>query len=124
MFEANRRIFLQLRACVLAAALLAATNSLASAADQAITLKLGAASTLIVARPFKTVLIGDPSFSSHSISESPTSFSWTNKVSRSPMSGSWFAQARPPLITKTVPTASKPTYRKSRRPNRTDHVGY
>jgi Flp pilus assembly secretin CpaC len=60
MFEANRRIFLQLRACVLAAALLAATNSLASAADQAITLKLGAASTLIVARPFKTVLIGDP----------------------------------------------------------------
>ncbi len=49
-----------LRACVLGVSLLAATNSLASAADQTITLRLGAGSALNLARPFKTVLVGDP----------------------------------------------------------------
>src|SRR5260370_40834680 len=46
-----------------------------------------------------------PSFSSHSISAPPTSFSWTNKASRSPMSGYWFAPARSGPVTRTGPTA-------------------
>jgi|HubBroStandDraft_3_1064219.scaffolds.fasta_scaffold383646_2 Flp pilus assembly secretin CpaC len=49
-----------LRACLLAAALLPITHSISGAADQEITLRLGAGSTLMLERPFKTVLIGDP----------------------------------------------------------------
>jgi Flp pilus assembly secretin CpaC len=48
-----------LRTCVLAT-LLAITNSIVWAEDQAITLRLGAGSALRLERPFKTVLIGDP----------------------------------------------------------------
>jgi Flp pilus assembly secretin CpaC len=49
-----------LRACLLAAALLPITYSISGAADQEITLRLGAGSTLQLERPFTTVLIGDP----------------------------------------------------------------
>jgi Flp pilus assembly secretin CpaC len=49
-----------LRTCLLAAALLPITHSISRAADQEITLKLGAGSTLMLERQFKTVLIGDP----------------------------------------------------------------
>lgn len=49
-----------LRACLLAAALLPITGSASWAADQTITLRLGAGSALTLGRPFKTVLIGDP----------------------------------------------------------------
>jgi Flp pilus assembly secretin CpaC len=49
-----------LRACLLAAALLPITDSALWAADQTITLRLGAGSALTLERPFKTVLIGDP----------------------------------------------------------------
>jgi Flp pilus assembly secretin CpaC len=48
-----------LRACLLGISLLAATNSMALAADQ-ITLRLGAMSALTLERPFATVLVGDP----------------------------------------------------------------
>jgi Flp pilus assembly secretin CpaC len=48
-----------LRACLLGISLLAATNSMALAADQ-ITLRLGAMSALTLERPFETILIGDP----------------------------------------------------------------
>ena len=49
-----------LRACVLEVALLLTPVSTTWAADQTITLKLGAGSPLALERPFKTVLIGDP----------------------------------------------------------------
>jgi Flp pilus assembly secretin CpaC len=49
-----------LRACVLEVALLLAPVSTTWAADQTITLRLGAGSPLALERPFKTVLIGDP----------------------------------------------------------------
>jgi Flp pilus assembly secretin CpaC len=49
-----------LRACRLGVSLLAATASLATAADQAVTLRLGTGSALTLDRPFTTVLIGDP----------------------------------------------------------------
>ena len=49
-----------LRACLLAAALLPITYSISGAADQEITLRLGAGSTLQLERQFMTVLIGDP----------------------------------------------------------------
>jgi Flp pilus assembly secretin CpaC len=49
-----------LRACLLAAALLPITYSISGAADQEITLRLGAGSTLHLERQFMTVLIGDP----------------------------------------------------------------
>ena len=49
-----------LRACVVAVALLLTTISATSAADQTITLRLGAGSALALERPFKTVMIGDP----------------------------------------------------------------
>jgi len=49
-----------LRACLLAAALLPITYSISGAADQEITLRLGAGSTLQLERQFKTILIGDP----------------------------------------------------------------
>jgi Flp pilus assembly secretin CpaC len=43
-----------------ALALFATTVSLASAADRTMILKLGATSVLLLERPFKAVLIGDP----------------------------------------------------------------
>jgi Flp pilus assembly secretin CpaC len=49
-----------LRACVLGTIVLLTAISAASAADQAITLRLGTGSPLTLERPFKTVLIGDP----------------------------------------------------------------
>jgi Flp pilus assembly secretin CpaC len=49
-----------LRAFGFGLALLLTTISLAGAADQTITLRLGAGSALTLERPFKTVLIGDP----------------------------------------------------------------
>ena len=49
-----------LRACVVAVALLLTTISATSAADQTITLRLGAGSALALERPFKAVMIGDP----------------------------------------------------------------
>jgi Flp pilus assembly secretin CpaC len=52
---------LKLRACVVGVQLLlAAMNSPTWAADQTITLRLGTGSTLILEKPFKAVLIGDP----------------------------------------------------------------
>jgi Flp pilus assembly secretin CpaC len=48
-----------LRAGLLGISLLAATSSMALAADQ-ITLRLGAVSALALERPFETILIGDP----------------------------------------------------------------
>lgn len=77
MFEANRRTFLHsfaaaagtlaisqsfaaVRACALGFALLLTTISVTWAADQTITLRLGAGSALVLEKPFKTVLIGDP----------------------------------------------------------------
>lgn len=47
-------------AFALALTLLLAANSATSAADRTITLSLGAGSALVLERPFKTVLIGDP----------------------------------------------------------------
>ena len=49
-----------LRACSLGVLLLAVTSSLATAADQSVTLRLGTGSALTLDRPFATVLIGDP----------------------------------------------------------------
>jgi Flp pilus assembly secretin CpaC len=49
-----------LRACALELALRLISVSTTWAADQTITLKLGAGSPLALERPFKTVLIGDP----------------------------------------------------------------
>jgi len=51
---------LRLRACFLALVLLLTTISAARAADQTITLRLGAKTALALERPFETVLIGDP----------------------------------------------------------------
>src|ERR1700747_314371 len=51
---------LRVRACVIALILLLTTISIACAADQTITLRLGAPMALALERPFKTVLIGDP----------------------------------------------------------------
>jgi Flp pilus assembly secretin CpaC len=48
------------RAFALALALPLATSSATWAAEQTITLRLGAGSALALERPFKTVLIGDP----------------------------------------------------------------
>ena len=48
------------RACLPAVAFLVATMSSAAAADQTATLRLGTSSTLVLARPFKSVLIDDP----------------------------------------------------------------
>jgi Flp pilus assembly secretin CpaC len=45
---------------IFAVTLLLIPSSLAWAADQTIILRLGAGSTLLLERPFKTVLIGDP----------------------------------------------------------------
>jgi Flp pilus assembly secretin CpaC len=48
-----------LRAC-LGVCLLAVTSSLATAADQSVTLRLGIESALTLDRPFATILIADP----------------------------------------------------------------
>ncbi len=48
------------RTFLLASAWLAAATPLASAADQTVTLRLGANATLAVGRPFSTVLIDHP----------------------------------------------------------------
>jgi len=50
----------KLRACLPAVAFLAATMSAVAPADQTVTLRLGASSTLVLARPFKTMLIDNP----------------------------------------------------------------
>src|SRR5258708_5103775 len=47
-----------------------------------------------------------PSFSSHSISAPPTSFSWTNKASRSPLSRCWFAPAPSGPLPRSVPASN------------------
>jgi Flp pilus assembly secretin CpaC len=51
---------LRVRAGVLLLVLLLTTISAARAADQTITLRLGAKTALALERPFETVLIGDP----------------------------------------------------------------
>ena len=51
---------LRLRSSVVVLVLLLTTISVACAADQTITLRLGAPTALALERPFKTVLIGDP----------------------------------------------------------------
>jgi Flp pilus assembly secretin CpaC len=48
------------RACRAGVFLLAVTSSLAMAADQSVTLRLGTESALTLDRPFATVLIADP----------------------------------------------------------------
>jgi Flp pilus assembly secretin CpaC len=48
------------RAFAFALAFLLTTISVTWAADQTITLELGAGSAVVLERPFKTVLIGDP----------------------------------------------------------------
>jgi Flp pilus assembly secretin CpaC len=75
-----------LRACVLAVALLSTTVSATWAADQTITLRLGAGSTLGLERAFKTVMIGDPDIvnvrtsSDRSVVLEPLSVGATNLV--------------------------------------------
>jgi Flp pilus assembly secretin CpaC len=51
---------LRVRTCVIVLVLFLAALSVAYAANQAITLRLGAPTALALERPFKTVLIGDP----------------------------------------------------------------
>ncbi len=51
---------LRVRTCTMALVLLLTTISVACAADQTITLRLGAPTALALERPFNTVLIGDP----------------------------------------------------------------
>lgn len=51
---------LRVRTCVIVLVLFLTTISVACAADQTITLRLGAPAALALERPFKTVLIGDP----------------------------------------------------------------
>ncbi|MCG2641495.1 MULTISPECIES: pilus assembly protein N-terminal domain-containing protein [Bradyrhizobium] len=51
---------LRVRICITILVLLLTTISVACAADQTITLRLGAPTTLVLKRPFKKVLIGDP----------------------------------------------------------------
>jgi Flp pilus assembly secretin CpaC len=75
-----------LRACVLAVVLLSTAISATQAADQTITLRLGAGSPLGLERPFKTVMIGDPSvvnvrtYSDRSVILEPLSVGATNLV--------------------------------------------
>jgi Flp pilus assembly secretin CpaC len=49
-----------IRAFALALAFVVTTISVTWAADQTITLELGAGSAVVLERPYKTVLIGDP----------------------------------------------------------------
>ena len=51
---------LPLRACFLVLVLLLTTISVTCAANQTITVRLGAKTALALERPFETVLIGDP----------------------------------------------------------------
>ena len=51
---------LRVRTCVIVLVLFLTTISVACAANQTITLRLGAPTALALERPFKTVLIGDP----------------------------------------------------------------
>ena len=51
---------LRMRTCVIVLILFLTTISVACAADQTITLRLGAPTALALERPFKTVLIGNP----------------------------------------------------------------
>jgi Flp pilus assembly secretin CpaC len=51
---------LHMRTCVIVLVSLLTTISVAGAADQTITLRLGAPTALALGRPFKTVLMGDP----------------------------------------------------------------
>jgi Flp pilus assembly secretin CpaC len=51
---------LRMRTSVVALVLLLTTISVACAADQTITLRLGAPMALALERPFKSVLMGDP----------------------------------------------------------------
>ena len=51
---------LRIRTFAIASVLLLTAISVACAADQTITLRLGAPKALALERPFKTVLIGDP----------------------------------------------------------------
>lgn len=61
---------LHVRACFLVLVLLLTTISAASAADQTITLRLGANTALALERPFETVLISDPKIVDvHTLSE-------------------------------------------------------
>jgi Flp pilus assembly secretin CpaC len=53
-------VFPLLRMCVLGVVLLLTIIPTAWAADQTVTLRLGAGSALTLERPFKTVLVGDP----------------------------------------------------------------
>ncbi len=75
-----------LRACALAVALLLSSISATWAADQTITLRLGAGSTLGLERAFKTVMIGDPrvvdvrTYSDRSVILEPLSVGATNLV--------------------------------------------
>jgi Flp pilus assembly secretin CpaC len=50
----------RMRTCVIVLVFLLIPISVASAADQTITLRLGDPTTLALERPFKSVLIGDP----------------------------------------------------------------
>ncbi len=50
----------RVRACLLVLVLLLTTISIACAADQTITLRLGVKTAFALERPFETVLIGDP----------------------------------------------------------------
>jgi Flp pilus assembly secretin CpaC len=49
-----------LRSCLLEVAVLLSIISLAWAADETVTLRLGAGSTLTLESPFETVMVGDP----------------------------------------------------------------
>jgi Flp pilus assembly secretin CpaC len=61
---------LRVRACFLVLVLLLTTISVACAADQTITLRLGAKTALALDRPFETVLISDPNIVDvHTLSE-------------------------------------------------------
>ena len=51
---------LRMRTCVIVLVLFLTTISVAGAANQTITLRLGAPTALALERSFKTVLIGDP----------------------------------------------------------------
>jgi Flp pilus assembly secretin CpaC len=74
------------RSCLVAVALLLTTISATWAADQTITLRLGAGSALGLERPFKTVMIGDPNvvnvrtYSDRSVVLEPLSLGATNLV--------------------------------------------
>lgn len=60
----------RVRAYLFGLALLLTTISVACAADQTITLRIGAKTALALERPFETVLIGDPNIVDvHTLSE-------------------------------------------------------